>query len=176
MKEKLIELIPEFNLIEDKDLREKVLLAFELAIKEGGWKVSELQKIPFTLIQKKVFVNIIDHIRAVTLICVECEKILKNIYGERIKINHDILIAGALLHDIGKFLEIGIENEKFVKSASGKLLRHPFGGVALAARCNVPDEILHIIAVHSKEGDDFKRTLEAVILHHADFTSFETLG
>jgi hypothetical protein len=30
-----------------------------------------------------------------------------------------------------------------------------------------------VIAVHSKEGDHFKRSAEAIIFHHADFTDFE---
>jgi len=32
---------------------------------------------------------------------------------------------------------------------------------------------MHIIASHSWEGDRSKRTPEAIIVHHADFTNFE---
>ena len=39
----------------------------------------------------------------------------------------------------------------------------------------MPDEVTHIVAVHAKEGDGGKRSVEAIILHHADFTNFETL-
>jgi hypothetical protein len=40
-------------------------------------------------------------------------------------------------------------------------------------RFGVPDEICHMIAAHSKEGDLGKRTTEGFIIHHADFMSFE---
>jgi hypothetical protein len=32
---------------------------------------------------------------------------------------------------------------------------------------------MHVVAVHSKEGDHVKRSNEAIIFHHADFTSFD---
>ena len=32
-----------------------------------------------------------------------------------------------------------------------------------------------MIAYHSKEGDLGKRTVEAIIIHHADFVNFEPL-
>ncbi|MCH8300653.1 MAG: hypothetical protein IIC39_08960, partial [Candidatus Marinimicrobia bacterium] len=58
----------------------------------------------------------------------------------------------------------------------GKYLRHPFSGVGLSFRHDLPDEVMHIIAVHSKEGEGFQRTAEAIIFHHADFTDFEIIG
>ena len=61
----------------------------------------------------------------------------------------------------------------FQKSEAGKSLRHPFSGVGLCYDEGIPHEIMHIIAVHSKEGDTGKRTPEAAILHHADFSNFD---
>ena len=55
----------------------------------------------------------------------------------------------------------------------GKVVRHPFSGVAIAARFGLPPEVQHIIGTHSKEGDLGKRTVESIIVHHADFVSFE---
>ena len=52
-------------------------------------------------------------------------------------------------------------------------MRHPISGVAIAERFGLPWEIQHIIATHSKEGDIGKRTVESLIVHHADFVSFE---
>ena len=58
-------------------------------------------------------------------------------------------------------------------SRAGRLLRHTFSGVAIADRFDLPSDIQHIIAYHSKEGDLGKRTIESIIVHHADFVSFE---
>jgi putative nucleotidyltransferase with HDIG domain len=96
-------------------------------------------------------------------------------YKDRISINRDILLSGALLHDVGKLFEYAREGNRFVKSEEGKLLRHPISGAAFASRFAVPQEVLHIIAAHSKEGDGERRTVEAVIVNHADFVNFEAL-
>jgi hypothetical protein len=53
------------------------------------------------------------------------------------------------------------------------MLRHPFSGVALAFKHEIPYEVMHIIAVHSKEGDFVRRSPEAIIYHHAEFADFE---
>jgi hypothetical protein len=44
--------------------------------------------------------------------------------------------------------------------------------VALAMECGVPDRVCHIIAAHAAEGDLVKRSVEATIVHHADFMSY----
>ncbi len=75
--------------------------------------------------------------------------------------------------DVGKLIEYVMDGESAVVGNTGRLLRHPFSGVALAMRFGVPDEICHMIATHSKEGDLGKRTTESLIIHHADFMSFE---
>ena len=51
-------------------------------------------------------------------------------------------------------------------------LRHPFTGTALCLECDIPEPICHIVAAHAGEGDLVKRTVEATIVHHADFMSF----
>ena len=73
---------------------------------------------------------------------------------------------------MGKLLEYEKVDGRARQSGRGKALRHPFTGVHLAMSCGVPDEICHIIAAHSREGDLVQRSTEAIILHHADFMSF----
>ena len=45
----LITLIPEFNEIQDKDLRRRAMAVWEEALEIGGWSLEELAKVPFTL-------------------------------------------------------------------------------------------------------------------------------
>ncbi|MBI3037585.1 HD domain-containing protein, partial [bacterium] len=131
--------------------------------------------IPFTLLIKNTNVSLLEHIRAVTGVCMGMAKAIKNIMGDRFPIDWDILVAGALLHDVGKLLEYKREGEQYVKSLSGTLLRHPYSGVQVATLAGLPDAVCHIIANHSHEGDHGKRTTEGILLHHADFTTFEPL-
>ena len=171
--EELIRLMPEFELIKNSELKEKVLKVWEDGIKEGGWEIKELTEMPYTLLREDTDISFIDHNRGVVKGCIAMAEAMKEVYGDKIKIDMDILLAGALLHDVGKLIEITRKDGKFVKSYRGKLLRHPFSGANMAYKFGLPEEVVHIIAVHSKEGDHSKRTPEAVILHHSDFTNFE---
>ena len=85
----------------------------------------------------------------------------------------DEAFLSGLLHDIGKLLEYAKNGGEIKKSYNGSLLRHPFSGVGLCYKFDIPPEVIHIVAVHSKEGDTSKRTPEAIILHHMDFVNFE---
>jgi hypothetical protein len=173
-REELIENMPEFNLIEDKDLRENTISVWEEAVNYRNWTAEELFGIPFTLLADNVKIMFLEHVRTVCKMCVACDEVLTEAYANRkTPINRDILVAGALLCDVGKLMEYDKENGKVVKSKHGKYLRHPFSGVGLCFKYNIPDEVMHLIAVHSHEGDKFGRSPEAIILNHADFIDFD---
>jgi len=170
----ILKILPEINKIKNGELKSKVIAIWEEAMAFRGWTPEILQSIPFTLLAENVKITFIEHVRTVCKMCIACDKILTEAYGERkTKVNRDHLIAGALLADVGKLLEYEIVNGKAVKSDFGKQLRHPFSGVGLAFKHDIPPEVLHVIACHSKEGDGEKRSPETIIFHHADFIDFE---
>jgi putative nucleotidyltransferase with HDIG domain len=176
MRMRLLELIPEFDLLQDTELREKCLQAWEAALAEGGWTPDELTRMPFTLLINPCPVSYIDHVRAVTLTAISSADVFAQIYGDLLPVDRELLIAGGLLHDIGKLLEYENRDDGMtVQTYAGKMLRHPFSGTALAARFGLPPEVQHIIATHASEGDKVKRTTEATILNHADFMNFHSL-
>lgn len=175
MNQELIKIFPEFNLIKNSDLRDKTIAVWQEAIERGGWKVAELKNIPFTLLIPNCPVNIIDHTRGVTQVAIESAKKLREFNNNSYQIDDDILISGALLHDVGKILEYQNTPDGIKKSDTGKLLRHPFSGAGLAMKHGLPDKVIHTIAVHAKEGDGGYRCPEAVIVHHADFMNFEPI-
>lgn len=175
MKEKIVEIFPEIEMIQNKALRDKTCECFEAAMIRGGWTPFDLYEMPFTLLIPDCNVKMVDHVRGVTLTAINMAKAFKEVYGNKIPVDMDILISGAVLHDVGKLLEYKREEGKFLKSRNGQLLRHPFSGAILAGEIGLPDEVLHIIAVHSKEGDGSKRTTEAILVNKADFANFEPL-
>ena len=176
MKNEIINLIPEINQINNEDLKKRVISVWEEAIKQGGWKIEDLEKIPFTLLIPDCKVNLIEHTRAVTQTASEVTKVILKFYKKQVKIDFDLLLAGGLLHDVGKLLEYASIEGKITKSKTGKFLRHPFSGSALAYKHGLPDEVVHMIATHAKEGDGGYRSIEAMIVHYADFINFESLG
>ena len=174
MEKRIVKLIPEFDLIEDTELRARTLRVYIKALAKGGWQPEDMGKIPFTLLIKDCPASYLAHVRGVTRAALGIADGLSEVYGDLMPINRDILIASALLHDVGKLVEYARgSSATTVKSAHGKMLRHPFSGVGLCYDEGIPDEVMHCIAMHSKEGDGGRITTEAIIIHHADFVNFE---
>jgi len=169
-------LFPQINEIQDSDLKTKVICCWAEAVRRGGWKIEDLEIIPFSLLAANVGVSLAAHTRAVTDSCLALGKVLRVAYSKNFTLDWDMLAAGAILHDVGKPLEYRkTPDGGYVVSAMGKILRHPMSGCALAAEMGLPELVQHIIAVHSKEGDGGYRSPEAWIIHHADFVNFEPL-
>jgi putative nucleotidyltransferase with HDIG domain len=176
MESDIISLFPEISQIKNEDLKKKVISVWEEAIEQGGWKVKDLEKIPFTLLIPDCRINLIEHTRAVTHTALEAAKVILKFYGGKVKIDFDLLLAGGILHDVGKPLEYAEVEGKITKSQKGKLLRHPFSGASLAYKHGLPDQVVHMIATHAREGDGGFRSVEAMIIHYADYINFESLG
>ena len=174
MKKDIIAAIPELSMIKDAPLRDKVVAVWAEALQTGGYTIEELNQVPFTLLSDHASVTFLEHVRAVCQMCVSMADVVSGSYGKRIPIDKDVLVAGALLADIGKMIEFEKRPDgTYRKGHKGEMLRHPFTGVALAFKHDIPYEIMHIIAVHSKEGDFVRRSPEAIIYHHAEFADFE---
>ena len=173
MNKDILEIWPEINWIKDNNLRKKTTNAWEYAIEKSVLSAEDLEKIPFSLLIKDCDVTFMNHKRTCVQLAVDIAKRMLENFGDEIKIDMDILIAGAILIDIGKLIEYEIVDGKLGTSNFGKIVRHPFSGVAIADRFDLPAEVQHIIGTHSKEGDLGMRTVESIIVHHADFVSFE---
>ena len=173
MKDKVMAIWPEINWIKDEELKIKTRDAWVYAIENSPLEPKDLEEIPFSLLIKNCNVSFMNHKRTCVQLAVDIAKKMVENFGDEINVNMDILISGAILIDVGKLLEYELVDGKLSTSNYGKVVRHPFSGVAIAARFNLPPEVQHIIGTHSKEGDLGKRTVESIIVHHADFVSFE---
>jgi hypothetical protein len=177
MRERLIELIPEFAEIKNETLRERTINTWLDALERGSWTPDELAKFPFSLLIEGLEISFLDHIRACAKMSAGIHDMLLEHYGDKLKLDRDILMSGSLIADVGKLLEYKPDAEKgAVKAEHGTHLRHPFSSVGLGWARELPDEVLHIAAVHSKEGAGFRRSPEAIIFHHADFIDFQIFG
>jgi putative nucleotidyltransferase with HDIG domain len=157
------ELLPEIAKIRDEELRNGVVKAWLLAAGKGNWK--KIEDVPFTLLTETKQ-TLIHHTRIVTKMAISIAEV-------RDDLDLDILIAGALVHDVGKLLEYVREGGKIKKSALGKLVRHPVSGYSIVLQVGMPVEIAHIVAAHSKEGEFVQRSKEAIVINHCDFIDFD---
>ncbi len=174
MEAEIKALLPEIDDVVDPNLRSGCARVWARALERGGWSPADLRRMPFTLLlPQDVGVSLLDHTRIVTRLCLAAYDLLGSAGG--VSLHHDHLLVGALLHDVGKVVEMERVGDSFTKSSQGKLIRHPFSGAALCLEEGLPDEIAHIVAAHAREGDHGRRTPEATVVHYADFLAFETL-
>jgi putative nucleotidyltransferase with HDIG domain len=169
---------PQLEMISDKKIREMVIEAWHIGCQRGGWgSMDELHKIPFTLLTDTHGVNFIEHTIAVTEGAIGLAVSQKETYKEMpYEIDMDRLIAGGILHDVGKLMEIEKDgNGGYRKSLSGKYARHTISGAILAAEVGFPEDYVNTIACHAKEGDGRPQVIETVLIHQADFATFNPL-
>jgi len=105
--------------------------------------------------------------------------------GHEMNADIDILVTGALIHDIGKTEEYDWSGCVITRSTCGKLLGHiPLGIMIIndfvndqGMGCDRITKLLHLIASHHGRlewGSPVEpRTLEAMILHQADMLDFQ---
>ena len=164
-------LFPELKLFQATNFAGPVIKAWELAIARGNFSHPEEchflpREIGFT-----TQINLLAHTRIVTELSLKAADILAG----TMPVGRDLVLAGALLHDVGKLLEYAPSGAETVISAAGRRLNHRFSGAALCQEVGLPPEVVHIVFAHSEEGKFIARSVEAVIVYHADFTHFEAL-
>lgn len=109
--------------------------------------------------------GLVDHTISVAELCESLGKAFVKNY--RIPINFDHLIAAAIIHDIYKTVEFGVENGKYI--IDEPYLNHLDLLIAELYRRKFPKEVIHIVAAHfGPSSPTPPRTYEALILHHAD--------
>jgi putative nucleotidyltransferase with HDIG domain len=165
---------PELEWISDPDLRSKTTDCWVRAFEYSPLTPADLERIPFTLLIPDCPVTFMAHKRAVVHVARDAARTVQDFFGEALPVDMDVLVAGAILADVGKLLEYEGDGAGGSRaSARGKYLRHPFTGVAVAMECGLPDAVCHIIATHAGEGNMVARTTEAWLVHHADFMTYE---
>lgn len=161
----VVSLLPEIDKIGDRALREQVVSVWNEAQRRSVFQ--DLRAIPFTLLIDALDDTLIEHTGRVTRSAVAVAE-------ARGDIDVDTVLAGAILHDVGKVLEYEFAPDgRVVTSEMGRRLRHPVSGAALAQGMGLPLAVVHIIAAHAGEGNMVSRTPEAIVVHHCDMTDFE---
>lgn len=150
--------------IEDEDLGDSVVDAWEIALTENG--SPDLDSVLwFGPYQAKLGLSdeyLVDHIGDV----VAAATALAGAFIDRrdAPIDLDIVTAGALVHDMSHVAEF----DGSAWSPVGELLGHPHYGVYAARRAGLPLEVQHIVLSHPPTTATDPATLEAEIVARAD--------
>jgi putative nucleotidyltransferase with HDIG domain len=175
-RDSIREAMPEIDLIEDAALREGVIRAWEIAIDESSLDdIEELAGEP----EVSATVSQVAHQRAVARMALAMALEIQALVPE-FAFNRDVLIAGALVHDVGKAYEYDPARARkwreSPRDAGYPAIRHPAYGVHVALSAGLPEEIAHICASHASEGEHVERSLEATLVHFADFGFWEAVA
>jgi hypothetical protein len=162
-------IFPELNRIQSLPLRKGVLQVWELAVQESGER--DLFSVPFNPEVKGI--SLVEHIQFVVKASLLIAGQLKKSHGY--KIDLDLLIASALLHDLGKVFEYRRRGGRFKKTEIGKFFPHGFWGVFLALREGLPLDLAHLVSSHPHVSPVSPQRLEGIILHYADFAHADAL-
>jgi putative nucleotidyltransferase with HDIG domain len=165
--------LPEVEEIRDPELRAKVVEAWALALASSSFgAIGEIEPSGNPGVNTLRRGSQTDHIRGVTRVAMGIADEMSALMSG-LEVDRDILIAGALCHDIGKPWEFDPENRRRWASAPRATglpaVRHPAFGVHVCFTAGLPEEVAHCAAAHSGEGELLVRSLENTIVHHADY-------
>lgn len=172
MRAAMLEEMPEIGWIGDENLRTKVLNAWSGALAASGFeRLGELKPSGNYDSAPLVHGTQADHIRSVARLALGMAEELDRTFPG-FTFNRDVLIAGALCHDIGKVWEFDPENvERWRANPAGvgiPSIRHPGFGVYICLTFEMPEGVAHIAGAHSAEGELLSRSLEGTIVRWAD--------
>jgi 7,8-dihydroneopterin 2',3'-cyclic phosphate phosphodiesterase len=161
--ERLIELA---EMIKDEKLKKKTIdLLKDIKLTHPEFQKYEREKpedvkTPFAVNDVIVIRDLINHTIGVVEACIKLADVIEENYG--FKVNRDVLIVGALLHDIMKAYEFKDGRP------TGILLDHSALALAELYKRDFPEEVLHLVISHAAPSTNSPKTLEALILHYVD--------
>ncbi|NLP17660.1 MAG: HD domain-containing protein [Firmicutes bacterium] len=183
--------LADFQRASERDRREMVEEIRELV---GGLENPYLRELIHTFIQNREFLlafadapaaksihhayvgGLLEHTLETVSICLHLETLYPRY------LNRDLLVAGAILHDIGKIKEYDAHTLNFEITDSGKLFGHITLGHQMVKEAiegvegfppDLAAELLHMILSHHGQRDwgspEPPKTMNAFALHHADY-------
>jgi putative nucleotidyltransferase with HDIG domain len=179
MRAAILEEMPEIGWIGDAELRGLVTDAWAAAIASSNLtRIGDMKPSGNYDSRPLKRGTQADHIRSVTRLAVKIAEEMAGLMPD-FRYDRDLLIAGALCHDIGKVWEFDPENVARWKAAPRKVgmpsMRHPGYGLHICLTMGLPEAVAHAATAHSGEGELLVRSLETTIVHWADYTFWKVL-
>ncbi len=155
--------------IKDKELRQKVVdMLSEPKLSHPGldYPPADLSTAPASVAFHHVEDGgLVKHTLAVTRMSISVAQAIKESYG--LEMDMDALIAGALLHDIGKLFRLKKTDAGWANT--DLTLDHTMLGTSELYSRGFPESVMHIVASHfGDSGPTPPQTIEAKVFHTVD--------
>ena len=180
LRKSVIEDLPELADIGNADLRLKAIEAWAFALSHSSFgRISDIPPggNPGMNVLKRG--SQADHLRGVAKLALQ---LADTFIAQRpeVGIDRDVVLCGALCHDVGKCYEFDPVNQARWAddpSATGQpTLRHTVFGTYVCLAVGLPEEIAHIACAHSLEGQHLGVSSECMIVRHADHAYWSVAG
>lgn len=163
LEKQVEEALPELQEIEDDGLRRKVIQIWVNAAEDNGY--DDVNHIPFSTKEGLESESKIGHTQEVARVATA---IVDAVRAQRdVEIDRDLVIAGALLHDVAKPYEVAGFGDWGIT--------HPIYGVHLLADAGLSQHLQHIVLAHTPRTKVEPKTLEAELVRLADLVGAQTL-
>lgn len=178
-REDIYRIFPELNRLQDRTLKEQCADVWLDAIAEGHWEEKGgFENLPVVVkgLSKKCKETNISHTRTVARLAVAMAEDLSKNYPDAGPCDVDAVLAGAILHDVGKLLEYDAVDGEYCFAKDHLQFNHPSIGAYLAQKRGLPKDIVHIILAHSDlmspGGEKCFQTRESLLVKYADCAAF----
>lgn len=163
-------LLPEIGLIQSAELR-----GLTSEIWQELWRDSDYTSIDDLPVSVSIDYPQIKHCRAIALAALGAAAAFETIH--QVQIDHDLLVAGALLMDAGKLVETRPGPTGCIERTElGQLLPHAAHVARLVLDHGGPLELAHIMMCHSPNAGKAPVTLECRLLDYLDQADISVFG
>ena len=166
------DLSPEINEIRNEELRRKAVEAWSLSLASSSY--ARLADVPGWGDIDNFYLkrgNQPTHLRGVARMAMMVVDDFTRQFPD-VVVDRDIVVCGALCHDLGKTYEFDPVNQKRWKGDPTKVgdptFLHSVYGVHIALTAGLPEEVAHICLGHSREGVFITLSTECNIVREAD--------
>jgi hypothetical protein len=161
---------PELDLIKDAELRAAVQATWQQLWQESGYE--QIEDVPTSV---KIPYSQLRHCQGIVKGALALAAVWEQVHGA--VLDHDVLIAGALLMDASKLVETELAGDgTFRATQIGRSLPHSVYGAHVAMNHGVPLPVLHILTAHSPNGGKSPATIEAHLLDWVDQADISGFG
>ncbi|MGH6859160.1 MAG: HD domain-containing protein [Phyllobacterium sp.] len=171
-RQSVVEDFPEISLIPDSELRAKTVEAWSYALCCSDFKrITDIppEGNPGAPVLRRG--TQADHVRGVVRYARAIASEFETAYPQA-AIDWNILLAGAVCHDVGKPYEFDLSNRARWTRAPGETgeptFRHSVFGMHVCLMVGLPEEVAHIAVGHSFEGLHMGVSAECTIVRQAD--------
>lgn len=165
-KEYVRQLFPIVDQIKDQLVRDKVIEVWLRCWHESRWEKIELAGANVEIPPGRE--SLVLHTNFIASAALYISGLVRSTLS--LPVNSDVLLAGALLHDVSKLNELGPDGEGGEQLTDiGSRIDHAAYGAYMALEVGLPLDIVHIIFSHTPLSASMPKSFEALIVSYADF-------